>query len=285
MHHTLGPQSHSSGPTPSPSINGISGTSLNAQQPADRTYTTVSRRLAHRNADSASTTSSGISHSHTVVEPVQQPQTTVPVDPAPALSVLTHGLPPNMTPPSPIAEFVRPRAPRTDTPVPGSPTADQVASLHRRSGSGGSSAPRAALGAHTASSPRRVASAELMRSLPPVPGITQQSPRGSLEQNRSSPSRRQRPILHRLATIASVAEHRQQNDFAPERVVQSANTTPETPISRRQWWRVGISRSSPPRPESRIMQYAPINQPRHAATAPVQGRPKEKDGGIRCIVM
>jgi hypothetical protein len=266
------------------SRNSISSRSSISQRPAETAQNANSRRSSHRNADSASSTSSRASHNLRATQGIQQNSNATAMDTAPAILILT-GLPPNMTPPSPIAEFIRPTTTRTDTPVPVSPTGTQVASLHRRSGSGDSSAPRSALGAHTASSPRRVASTELIRSLPPVPGLTQSTPRGSLEHGRPSPRRSQRPILNRLATIASVVEHQRHDDFVPERIVQSANTTPETPVSRRQWWRIGNSNRAPLRPESRIMQYAPVDPLRHAATAPIGGRPKEKDGGMKCVVM
>lgn len=299
MHPTLSSQSHANGHVSTRPASSTSSTPLNLQRPEERPQNAITRNSTHRNADSASSTSSRTSHNQANIPPVQQIPNTIAMNTAPAMSIVTQGLPPNMTPPSPIAEFIRPSNTRTDTPTPRSPTEDQMSSLRRRSDSGGSSTLRSALGAHTALSPRRVASAELRRSLPPVQGVTQTSPRNSSDNNRPSPRRHQRPIINRLATIASVAEHQNYDDMVasdPTRQIQSANTISETSISRRQWWRVGsASRGTmtPPRPESRfarpesrIMQYAPVDRlVRHAATAPPASKPKEKENGSKCVIM
>ena len=222
----------------------------------------------------------------------------------PSMSLVTHGLPPNMTPPSPIAEFVRPSAVRQDTPSPHSPTMSQLNSLHRRSGSG-NSAPRAAFGAHNDGSPLPVTPpVNLHAALPPMPGLAPDSP------SRSSPRSERRPNFSRLATIASVADHRpEDDDLYVEPQLHSANTEPETPVSRKPWWRVGSAgsvRSTPraesrqtvradsrmtrpdsrmtqasrqARPDSRINQYAPVPV---AATK----KTKEKESsGSRCVIM
>lgn len=182
-------------------------------------------------------------------------------------------------PPSPMTPYI---SPARDSPVPESPTVDQLESLHRRSGSGGV-APRTARGAHTASHPRRVVSAELMRPLPTASQERVSTPAGD-DTRRSPGGRRQRPMLTRLATIASITSHHRADDPPPEQGTQSAHTTPETPTSRRQWWRIGHREMvQQARPDSRML---PLRPPQHAATALVGSKvSKEKDGTMKCVVM
>jgi hypothetical protein len=169
------------------------------------------------------------------------------------------------------------------------PSPDQLMSLHRRSGSGGS-APRAAVGAFSQESPRRPSSIERMRPLPALPP-QQEAPRRSSENsrgNRSSPASRrlQRPKLNRLATITSVTSHpTNANDPVADQHLRSAHTTPETPTGgRRHWWRAGGNKDSPP--DSRQAIVAAGSGRMSLRSAPVPAiRPKEKESSFKCIMM
>ncbi|KIW00716.1 uncharacterized protein PV09_07701 [Verruconis gallopava] len=305
MQQLLHPRSRTTRPGSSHMSASASSLQASSQMALDSLQTSSSRIPNHRNADSASSTSSRTSHNTAIFQPGQQSTLNANIaTSAPVIPLVTQGLPPNMTAPSPIAEFVRPPATRRDTPSPASPIVDQVAPPHRRSGSGSSPTTGALLGACTDATPHAVSS-DLTRSLPSVPTVMQESSRRSLENNSPSSRRTQRPVLNRLATIASVSEQRQQNNFIPEPIIHSASTPTTTDtFGRRQWWRIGAARTpraegaSTPmqreanglRPGSRIMQYAPIDQPRHAATAPATApttgsKTKEKDGGSRCAIM
>jgi hypothetical protein len=122
-----------------------------------------------------------------------------------------------------------------------------------------------------------------MRPLPPLPPDDRALGRQSTEagrQNRSSPVTREneRPTLNRLATITSVVSHPQYpNDPMLGETLRSTQTTPDTPTSRRQWWRIGTPKDVPQRPGT-----APL--PSRPGTA-AANRPKEKEGSFKCNVM
>ncbi|KAE9979554.1 hypothetical protein EG328_000807 [Venturia inaequalis] len=187
------------------------------------------------------------------------------------------------TPASPATRIRRDSAGR-HSPI---PSADQLMSLHRRSGSGGS-APRAALGAFNQDSPRRPSSIERQ---PPLPSLSpqQESPRRSSENalaNRGSPASRtqQRPSLNRLATITSIASHPPNTDDPIGEVhTRSAHTTPETPTGgRRHWYRRGGGQKDSPG-ENRA---AAVGTSSHRTSLKaVETRPKEKESSFKCIVM
>jgi hypothetical protein len=185
------------------------------------------------------------------------------------------------TPASP-ATHVRRDGSGSESPV---PTPDQVVSLHRRSGSGGS-APRAALGAYGASSARRPSSIERMRPLPRLPPEQQNSPSRSNESprgNRSSLTsrRNQRPVLNRLATITSITSHpHNPDDPVADQNLRSAHTTPETPTGRRQWWRLGSNKDGAHTPGPGETTARPTSS--RSGTA-LGNRPKE--GSFKCVMM
>ncbi|TID15952.1 hypothetical protein E6O75_ATG09010 [Venturia nashicola] len=165
------------------------------------------------------------------------------------------------------------------------PTADQLMSLHRRSGSGGS-APRAALGALNQDSPRRPSSFERQRPLALLP--PQQESPGSSEHaraDRGSPATRsqQRPPLNRLATITSITSHQPNvDDPLADPHLRSAHTTPETPTEgRRHWYRRGVSHKDSP-PEARAAAGGASSR---RTSKIVATRPNEKESPFRCVVM
>lgn len=167
------------------------------------------------------------------------------------------------------------------------PSPDQLMSLHRRSGSGGS-APRAALGAFHQDSPRRPSSIEHQRSLPSRPP-QQESSRHSSETARAyrgSPAsrRQQRPSLNRLETITSITSHAPNaDDPISDPHVKSAHTTPETPTGgRRHWYRRGGGQKDSP-PEARPASGGASS--RQMLSKPAAMRPKEKESSFKCTVM
>jgi hypothetical protein len=162
--------------------------------------------------------------------------------------------------------------PSTDpsSPLPSPPSADQMTSLHRRSGSAGS-IPRAARGAIGAPS----TSIDLMRPLPPPPPAAANQRIAGRNSNYSAGRRDQRPHLNRLTTIASADDrHPAGHDEIAQEQLPSTHTTPETPTSRTRWWKLSGPKDQPQRPHT-----AP---PTRSGT-PAGARPKE--GGMRCIVM
>jgi hypothetical protein len=168
------------------------------------------------------------------------------------------------------------------------PSPDQVISLHRRSGSGGS-APRAAMGAFNQASPRRPSSIERMRPLPALPPEQRESPRRGNENfrgGRSSPAsrRQQRPVLNRLATIASITSHPPNaDDPVADQNLRSAHTTPETPTGgRRQWWKIGSHKDSPPDSRSEEAVVASRRMSTRPGTV-LANRPKESS--FKCVMM
>jgi hypothetical protein len=167
------------------------------------------------------------------------------------------------------------------------PSAEQVISLHRRSGSG-SSVPRAAMGAFNQESPRRPSSIERTRPMPPLPP-QQQFPRRSNEyvrgsRNSPAPRGQQRPPLSRLATIASVTSHPfNADDPVADQSLRSAHTTPETPTGgRRHWWRGGGHRDSPhdAKPAEAVVTSHRLSVRPGTALA---NRPKESS--FKCVIM
>jgi hypothetical protein len=189
------------------------------------------------------------------------------------------------TPASP-ATHIRSESSGSHSPI---PSPDQLMSLHRRSGSGGS-APRAAIGAFNQESPRRPSSIERMRPLPLLPP-QQESPRRSGENaraNRSSPAsrRQQRPALNRLATITSITSHPPNaDDPVADQHLRSAHTTPETPTGgRRHWWRAGGHKDTPPDP--RLAAAVVASRRMSLKPGPVSAnRPKEKESSFKCVMM
>lgn len=194
--------------------------------------------------------------------------------------------PSGMTESTPASPATRIRSDSTGRHSP-IPSPDQLMSLHRRSGSGGS-APRAALGAFNPDSPRRPSSIERQRTLPSLPP-QQESPRRSSENgdaNRGSPAsrRHQRPSLNRLATITSITSHPPNvDDPVADAHLRSAHTTPETPTGgRRHWYRRGGGQKESPsdaRPAAVGMSSG------RTSSKPVAARPKEKENPFKCIVM
>ncbi|QDS70472.1 hypothetical protein FKW77_009998 [Venturia effusa] len=166
------------------------------------------------------------------------------------------------------------------------PSLDQLVSLHRRSGSGGST-PRAALGAISQDSPRRPSSIERQRSLaslPPEQVVTRRINENARVDGSSPASRRQqRPSLNRLATITSITSHpASSDDLVAGPHLRSAHTTPETPTGgRRHWYRRGGQRENPPEPRP----VAGGAAPGRVSSKPVATRPKDKSSSSKCIVM
>jgi hypothetical protein len=181
------------------------------------------------------------------------------------------------TPSSPITRIDARTAvnPTSDpsSPLPRPPSADQMTSLHRRSGSGGL-IPRGARGAVGAPS----SSPDLMRPLPPPPGSQRTS-----GQHQNSPTGRRdlRPALNRLTTIASADDSNPaRQDEIQQQHPSSAQTTPETPTSRTRWWKFGSPKDQPQRPPT---VQAAHRRPPTRTGSPSAPRPREV--GMRCNVM
>jgi hypothetical protein len=164
--------------------------------------------------------------------------------------------------------------PEPSSPLPSPPTVDQITSLHRRSGSGGS-IPRAARGAVGVPS----TSIDLMRPLPPPPGG--QGTAGRHPTSSPAGRRTQRPPLNRLTTISSGEDsnlHR--HDDIHQAHFPSTQTTPETPTSRTRWWKFNGPKDQLQRPAT---AQATTRPPPTRTGTPSGNRPKE--GGMRCILM
>lgn len=223
---------------------------------------------------------------------LNSPMTFPPAGNSPRGSVLELSIPrldqapSGMTESTPASPAARVRSDSTGNQSP-IPSPDQLMSLHRRSGSGGS-APRAAMGAFNQESPRRPSSIERQRPLASIPP-QQESPRRSSENtraNRGSPAsrRQQRPSLNRLATITSITSHPPNaDDPVADPHVRSAHTTPETPTGGRRHWyrRAGGQKDGPPEPRPAAGGVAS----RDMSLNPVATRPKEKESPFKCTVM
>ncbi|KAF2418663.1 hypothetical protein EJ08DRAFT_52224 [Tothia fuscella] len=192
-----------------------------------------------------------------------------------ALHMRTTSHPPSNSQSLPNSPATRIDGRDMPSPISHPPSSERTSGLHQRSESGGS-IPRSAFGT-VSTTP-----ADLMRALPPAPG--HQRPTSQIisptnhHRNSSMIRENSRPALSRLATIDSneISNNRHQTPHS------STNTTPETPGPRRQWWRIGGGREHPTRPPTAQSIH---RAPQTRSTTPAPGRGKEKEGGMKCIVM